>query len=126
MITIDVKYTLICLVLIALFVLLIYLVVLAKNLITTVKNANKVIDDASVVSGIASDKATELDDIVGDLSGAVDDITKAMKGNQNLIGALTNMAKAIASTISYVKKGSGDDAEKSEETSGKRQRRRHR
>jgi cell division protein FtsB len=68
MITIDVKYTLICLVLIALFVLLIYLAVLAKNLITTVKNANKVIEDASVVSGIASDKATELDDIVGDLS----------------------------------------------------------
>jgi len=126
MITIDVKYTLICLVLIALFVLLIYLAVLAKNLITTVKNTNKVIEDASVVSGIASDKATELDDIVGDLTGAVNDVTKAMKGNQSLIGALTNMAKAIASTVSYVKSGTGTDDDDTEGSTGKRQRRKHR
>ncbi|TDP50373.1 hypothetical protein [Aminicella lysinilytica] len=125
MITIDVKYTLICLVLLALLVLLVYLAILAKNLITTVKSANKVVEDAAVVSGIASDKATQLDDIVGDVSGAVEDITKAMKGNQSLIGALTNMAKAIASAISYIKKGSDqDDAESTEPKS--RQRRRNR
>ena len=125
MITIDVKYTLICLVLLALLVLLVYLAILAKNLITTVKSANKVVEDAAVVSGIASDKATQLDDIVGDVSGAVEDITKAMKGNQSLIGALTNMAKSIASAISYIKKGSDqDDAESTEPKS--RQRRRNR
>lgn len=123
MITIDVKYTLICLVLLALFVLLVYLAVLAKNLITTVKNANKVVEDAAVVSGIASDKATQLDDIVGDLSSAVDDITKAMKGNQNLIGALTNMAKAVASTVSYVKKGNDPDESEAAETKGKQRKR---
>lgn len=125
MITIDVKYTLICLVLLALLVLIVYLAILAKNLITTVKSANKVVEDAAVVSGIASDKATQLDDIVGDVSGAVEDITKAMKGNQSLIGALTNMAKAIASAISYIKKGSDPDDADSAETKS-RQRRRNR
>lgn len=125
MITIDVKYTLICLVLLALLVLIVYLAILAKNLITTVKSANKVVEDAAVVSGIASDKATQLDDIVGDVSGAVEDITKAMKGNQSLIGALTNMAKAIASAVSYIKKGSDPDDADSAETKS-RQRRRNR
>ena len=122
MITIDVKYTLICLVLLALFVLLIYLAVLAKNLITAVKSANKVVEDAAVVSGIASDKATQLDDIVGDLSGAVSDVTKAMKGNQSLIGALTNMAKAVASAVSYMKKGSSAKDDEPAEENGKQRR----
>ena len=36
MITIDLKYTLVCLVLIALFVLLIMLAVLVKNLVSTI------------------------------------------------------------------------------------------
>lgn len=109
MITIDLKYTLICLVFVALIILLIFLCVLAKNLITTVKNMNKVIDDASVVSGIASDKAMQVDGIVGDLGSALNDLTAAMKGNQSLVGAMTNVAKAAASTVSYFK--SSDPAE---------------
>ena len=125
MITIDVKYTLICLVLLALFVLIIYLAVLTKNLITTVKNANKVVDDASVVSGIAADKATQLDDIVGDVSGAVSDLTNAMKGNQSLIGALTNVAKAIAATASYIK-GDSDSSSDDEEKPAKKKGKKHR
>lgn len=124
MITIDVKYTLICLVLVALFVLLIYLAVLAKNLIKTVKNANKVIDDASVVSGITADKATQIDDIVGDISGAVEDLTKAMKGNQSLIGALTNVVKAVGATASYFK-GSSEDSDDDTEKSGKGRKKKH-
>lgn len=108
MITIDLKYTLICLVLIALFVLLIILAKLALNLISTLKNVDKILEDTSVISGVASDKASQVDGIVGDFSSALGDVTGAMKGNQNLIGAITNMAKAISSTVSYFK-ATGDD-----------------
>lgn len=106
MITIDLKYTLICLVLVALIVFLIMLCILVKNLITTVKKANQVVDDTKVVSKIASDKATQVDGITGDLGSALSDLTEAMRGNQNLMGAITNIAKATASTVSYFK---GDD-----------------
>ncbi len=111
MVTINVKYTLICLVLIALFVLLVILCILAKNLITTVKNLNKVVDDASVVSSVASDKATQVDGIIGDMTGAFSDLSKAMKGNESLVGALTNVGKAVASTVRYFKDSASDDEE---------------
>ena len=74
MITIDLKYTLVCLVLIALFVLLIMLAVLVKNLVSTIKNLNKVVDDASTVSKVASDRASQVDGIVGDLGEALGEI----------------------------------------------------
>ena len=114
MITIDLKYTLICLVLIALFVLLIILAKLALNLISTLKNVDKILEDASVVSGVASDKASQVDGIVGDLSSAIGDITGAMRGNQNLVGAITNMVKAISS-VSYFKATRDDDCLEKEE-----------
>ena len=75
MITIDLKYTLVCLVLIALFVLLIMLAVLVKNLVSTIKNLNKVVDDASTVSKVASDRASQVDGIVGDLGEALGEVT---------------------------------------------------
>ena len=111
MITIDLKYTLICLVLIALFVLLIILAKLALNLISTLKNVDKILEDTSVVSGVASDKASQVDGIVG----AIGDITGAMRGNQNLVGAITNMVKAISSAVSYFKATRDDDCLEKEE-----------
>ena len=114
MITIDLKYTLICLVLIALFVLLIILAKLALNLISTLKNVDKILEDTSVVSGVASDKASQVDGIVGDLSSAIGDITGAMRGNQNLVGAITNI-KAISSAVSYFKATRDDDCLEKEE-----------
>lgn len=101
MITIDLKYTLVCLVLIALFVLLIMLAVLVKNLVSTIKNLNKVVDDASTVSKVASDRASQVDGIVGDLGETLGEVTTAMKGNRSLIGAVTNLAKAVSSMFAY-------------------------
>lgn len=103
MITIDVKDLLICLVLIALIVLLIILCVVAKNLITTVKELNRVLEDTEVVTNVVQERTTQLDGAVGDLGIAVADVTRAMEGNQSLIGALTNVGKATASVISYLK-----------------------
>ncbi len=108
MITIDLKYTLICLVLFALFVLLIALVILVKNLISAVRNLNKVIDDASVVSQVASERVSQVDGIVGDLGEALNQVVEAMKGNRSLIGAVTNVAKAVSSTLSYFRDTGGD------------------
>ncbi len=108
MITIDVKTTLICLVLVILALLLIYLIVVAKNLVTTLQKVNKVLDDVQVISAVTSDKVSQVDGIVGDLSGAFGDVASAVKGNHNLVGAVTNMGKAVASTVSYFKNSDED------------------
>lgn len=109
MITIDVKYTLFCLLVAALFVLVVYLIILAKNLVKTVKETNKILKDASVISGIAADKAVELDGVIDDVQSAVADISQAVKGQQNLIGAVTNLVKACGSLAAIFHKDAGED-----------------
>ncbi len=112
MITIDVKYTLFCLFFAALIVLVVYLVILAKNLVKTVKETNKILKDASVISGIAADKAVELDGVIDDVQLAVADISQAVKGQQNLIGAVTNLVKACGSLAAIFHKDAGKDKKK--------------
>ncbi len=109
MITIDVKDMLVCLALVALIVLLILLCVVAKHLITTVKELNRVLDDTTVVTNVVQERTTQINGAVGDLGIAVGDVTKAMQGNQSLVSALTNVGKAVASAVSYLKSSDGDD-----------------
>lgn len=104
MITIDVKTLLIYLVFIALIILLVYLTVLTKNMIKTVKETNKILEDTSVITGIAADRATEVDEIVGNVSDAVADVTKSIKGNQNVIGAMTNLIKTAGAFVNLFNK----------------------
>ena len=102
-ITIDLKALLICLVLIAVFVLLIFLIVLLKNAITTIKNVNKITADAAVITNIAQERTTDLNSIIVNLKDAIGDVSAAIKGKQGLIGALTNLGKAAASVVAYMK-----------------------
>ena len=109
MVTIDLKYALLCLVFLALIVLIVVLVIVAVHLITTVKELNRVLEDTKVVTNVAQERVTQVDGIVDDLGIALGDVSDAMKGNQNLIGAVTNIAKAASSTASYFKSPSQDD-----------------
>ena len=108
MITINVKSALIYLLFIALIILVIYLTLLAKNLIKKIKETNKILADTSVISGIAADKATQVDAIVDDVQSAVSDLSQAVKGQQNFVGALSNIVKAIGSLVAIFKKDADD------------------
>ena len=105
MITINVKSALIYLLFIALIILVIYLTLLAKNLIKTIKETNKILADTSVISGIAADKATQVDAIVDDVQSAVSDLSQAVKGQQNFV---SNIVKAIGSLVAIFKKDADD------------------
>ena len=109
MITIDVKLALICLVLIAVFVLLIFLIVLVKNAITTIKNVNKITEDAAVITAIAKEKTVDINDLLSDFKSAGQDLVEAIKGKKNLLGAIANLAKAGASVVAYVKSKTSDE-----------------
>lgn len=103
MITIDVKTALLYLLLVAAIVLVGYLIVVVKNLVTTIKEVNQILADAAVVSGVAAEKAVQLDEVVGDVQSAVADLSQAMKGEQSTVGAVSNFAKAVGSLISIFK-----------------------
>lgn len=108
MITIDVKSALIYLLFIALIILVVYLTLLTKNLIKTIKETNKILADTSVISGIAADKATQVDAIVDDVQSAVSDLSQAVKGQQNFVGALSNIVKALGSLVAIFKRDADD------------------
>ena len=102
MVTIDVRTTLIWLLLAARVMLVVYLIVAVKNLVTTIKKTNKILEDAAVISEVAAKKAVEVDEIVGDVHGVVSDLAKAVQGTST-IGAVTNAVKAAGSVASTVK-----------------------
>ena len=87
MVTIDVKATLICLLLAALVILVVYLIIMAKNLLKTVKETNQILADTAVISGIAAEKAVQIDGMITDVQSAVSDLSEAVRGQQNLVAA---------------------------------------
>ena len=103
MITINVQTALVGILLLALIILVIFLILLARKLMVTVDNINRITSDAGEVSQILASRSTEVNDVVGDLGSALNGISSAMQGNQNLVGAITNLGKAVASMANYVK-----------------------
>lgn len=81
---------------IAAIVFLFYLIKLLKNLVETIQRTNRVLADAEVITGIASNKAQQLDGVIGDVSEAVGSITELVKGNQNVVKAVTNIVNSLA------------------------------
>lgn len=81
----------------AALVLLLYCIAFVRNLIPAIKNVNKILEDSKVISGIAADKAKEVDKIVDDLSSSIGSISNIIKGNQSVVAALTSLINAIGS-----------------------------
>ena len=104
MVTVNVQQLLTYLVLGALLILIIYLILLVKKLLsTTIPEANdvlvdtdKVLKDANVVTGIAADKATELDGAITAVTGVVTEIADDANNNQGLITTATSLSKGAA------------------------------
>ncbi len=105
MITINVKYALLCVLFIAIIILVIYLIIIAKNLVKTIKETNKILQDAAVVSKIAAEKAVQIDGVVDDVQAAVSDLSKAVRGEQNLVATFSNMIKALGPLLAFFRQG---------------------
>ena len=103
MVTIDVKTTMIYLLLLAAIVLAGYLIIIAKNLVTTIKELNKILEDTSVVTGVAAERSVEVNGMIDDLQGAVADVSQAVRGEVGSIGAVVNVVKAAASLKEFFK-----------------------
>ena len=120
MVTVNVQQLLTYLVLGALLILIIYRILLVKKLLaTTIPEANdvladtdKMLKDANVVSGIAADKATELDGAITAVTGVVSEIADDANNSQGLIKTATSMSKAAASAFSYIKEQKDEKEEK--------------
>ncbi|MGC2874173.1 hypothetical protein ACPW7J_13225 [Ihubacter sp. rT4E-8] len=108
MVTIDVKATLICLLLAALVILVVYLIIMAKNLLKTVKETNQILADTAVISGIAAEKAVQIDGMITDVQSAVSDLSEAVRGQQNLVAAAASLVKSLG-TLAAVFRKAGEE-----------------
>lgn len=104
MVTIDLKYVLICLVLLALLVFLVLGCVMVAKLFASVKNIDRITTDLSAISKITAERAEDLNQIVIDLQGAVSGVTAGMKKNRDKIKAVGGLASAAASMADFVKR----------------------
>ena len=88
---------------IGLIVLIGYCILVLKNLVVTIKHTNQILADTEVISGIAADKAKEVDKIIGDVSESIGSVADIIKGNQNVVQALTAIVNSIASIKNLIK-----------------------
>lgn len=89
----------------AALILLIYLIVLVRNLIPSVKILNKILKDAEVVTDVAAEGAEEAKIVLKNVSSSVSSVSDAIKGNQNVVAAITSVINALGSLKSLFAKG---------------------
>lgn len=85
-------------------VFLIYLSLLMKKLIGTLKEVDVILKDSQVITSIAADKATKVDGIIDGVGETVDSVVGAVKGNQNVVNAVTTIVNATSSLAGLIKK----------------------
>ena len=107
-ITIDLKILALFIVVIAVVVLAVYVVKVLKRLMITLEHTNKILEDVEVVSDIAANRSRDLDGIIENVSESASSLSEAVKGNQNIISAITSVIKAAAALKNVISK---DDKE---------------
>lgn len=88
----------------AALILLIYLIVLVRNLIPSVKSLSKILKDAEVVTDVAAEGAKEAKIILENVSSSVSSVSEAVKGNQNVVAAITSVINTLGSLKSLLTK----------------------
>ncbi len=89
---------------IALVILLFYCIALVKNLIPAVKTLNKILEDTQIITGVVAESTESAQKMLADVSESVGTVTKAIKGNQNVIQALTSLVNALTALKNLLKK----------------------
>lgn len=90
-------------------VLLIYLIIFIRKATLTLTKVNSVLDDTKIISGVASDKAQKVDEIVDGISDSVGTVVNSIKGNQSTVSAITSIVNAVSSFAGIVKKPTNSD-----------------
>lgn len=93
-------------------VFLIYLSLLMKKLIGTLKEVDVILKDSQVITSIAADKATKVDGIIDGVGETVDSVVGAVKGNQNVVNAVTTIVNATSSLAGLIKKAEKNKTKK--------------
>ncbi len=125
-VTLTLKGVLLTSIALLVIVLLIYIIVLIRKLIETLKQVDGILSDTKEVTAVASERVQQVDGMMDELGGTVGVVIDAMKGNQNIVAALTHIVDAASSLIGMIrrKKTECDDggAEKAPKRSRKQRR----
>ena len=90
---------------VGLIILIGYSIAFMKNLVQSVKHTNKILEDTRIITKIAAGRAKDVDQAVSDIAFSVGSVSDMLKGNQNIISALTSVINAIVSLRNIINKG---------------------
>ena len=102
--TIDLKILGFVVLGIALLILIIYLILLIRKAIGTLKKADVILDDCQDVTGVASNRITQLDGAVDNLADSIVGVANAFRGNQDKSKSLGTVLNAIGSLKNLLSK----------------------
>jgi uncharacterized protein YoxC len=85
-------------------ILIIFLIIFVKHLSDTVKNANKVVEDAGIVSGIAAERAQDIDKIASDITASVHSVAENLKGKDGIVKTVSAVVGLVTTLKGLLKK----------------------
>ena len=97
--------------------LVIFLIVLVANLIKSVKSTGQILEDAEVVSGIAAERAKDVDDLIDTVSESVGSIIGSVKDGQKKASTFSAIVTGALNLFSYftAKNNEADKAAEAEQ-----------
>lgn len=81
---------------ILLIILLVYCINFVKNLIPLLKTSKTILDDVSTMTSMTTAHYQEVNEILDDVKKSVGTVSKALKGNENIIAAITSVVNSLA------------------------------
>lgn len=125
-VTLTLKGVLLTSIALLVIVLLIYIIVLIRKLIDTLKRVDGILSDTKEVTAVASERVQQVDGMMDELGGTVGVVIDAMKGNQNIVAALTHIVDAASSFIGMIRRKKTECDDGSAEKAPKRSRKQRR
>ncbi|MCI8609839.1 MAG: hypothetical protein HFE73_09365 [Firmicutes bacterium] len=92
-------------------VFLVYLILLLRKLIGTLKQVDLLLSDTKTMTEIASRRSRQMDEKMDGILDTVGVVVDAVKGNQSVVKATTNIVNAASSFMGIVKKNKGEEKE---------------
>ena len=107
--TITLTELLVAVLIVAAIVVLIKLAQVLSALIPTLKSLQNITADAEDLTSFAKEKAEGLDEVLDDAKVGVASMAKAIKGEQNIIMSVGNIANAATSIMGVMKKNKDEE-----------------
>ncbi|MEG1930191.1 MAG: hypothetical protein RR131_03535 [Anaerovorax sp.] len=97
---------------ILLIVFIIYCIIFVKNLLPLLKTSKSILEDVNTITTMTTEQYEDLNEILNNVKGSAATISKALKGNESIVAAVTSIINSFAHLKGMTKNKENKEKEK--------------